>query len=412
MTKPKLWVVSELYYPETTSTGYFLTGIAEGLTKSHDVRVLCSRPTYSERGQSVPWRERHAGVAIHRMRSSTFSKDWLPGRLINMLSFSVLVALIALRHIRRGDALLVVTNPPLATLLLGVIARWKHARTVLLVHDVYPEVLHATGHLRPHGPASRLMQHVMRWVFRKYDDVVVLGRDMADLIARKIGVDRRIVVIPNWGDPSAVAPMARTENPFAATYGLTDRTVVQFSGNLGRTHDIETVLSAARRLCDRESLRFLFVGYGGKTGMIADASATLPNVLFAPRQSREMLGAMLSCSDATLIAFTSNMLGVSVPSRMYNVMAAGAPLVALSDPRSELAHVVVEEDCGWQLQTGDVDGLCDLLSFIDSPAGRVEAQRRGENGRRALMRHYTPDVVIARFAALLTETPADRSRAG
>ncbi len=412
MTKPRLWVVSELYYPETTSTGYFLTGIAEGLATSHDVRVLCSRPTYSERGRRVPWRERHAGVSIRRVRSSAFAKDWLPGRIINMLSFSILVALVALRHIRRGDAMLVVTNPPLATLLLGVVAQWKRARAVLLVHDVYPEVLHATGHLRPQGRVSRMVQHVMRWVFRKYDDVVVLGRDMADLITSKIGADRRIVVIPNWGDPSQVAPMPRDENPFAAAHGLTDCTVIQFSGNLGRTHDVETVLAAARRLRDHESLRFLFVGYGGKTGLIADASATLPNIIFAPRQPPEMLAAMLSCSDATLIAFTDNMLGVSVPSRMYNIMAAGAPLVALSDPRSELAHVVMEEECGWQLPTGDVDGLCDLLSFIDSAAGRAEAQRRGGNGRRAVMRHYTPDVVIARFAALLADAPDGPSRAG
>lgn len=412
MTKPKLWVVSELYHPETTSTGYFLTGIAEGLAASHDVRVLCSRPTYSERGQRVPWRERHKGVVIRRVRSSTFAKDSLPGRMINMLSFSVLAAAVALRNLRGNDALLVVTNPPLATLLLGLAARWKRAQSILLVHDVYPEVLHATGHLRPEGRLSRWVQQVMRWVFRNYDDVVVLGRDMADLIARKIGADRRIIIIPNWGDPDEVSPMPRSANPFALEYGLVNKTVVQFSGNLGRTHDVETVLAAARRLGDRDTLRFLFVGYGGKAGLITDASATLPNVLFAPRQPRAALGAMLSCSDATLIAFTDNMLGVSVPSRMYNVMAAGAPLVALADPESELAHVVTEEECGWQLPTGDVDGLCALLSFIDSPAGRAEARRRGGNGRSALLRRYTPDVVVAQFAALLADRRDRTSDAG
>lgn len=412
MTKPRLWVVSELYHPETTSTGYFLTGIAEGLAASHDVRVLCSRPTYSERGQRVPWFERYKGVAIRRVRSSTFAKDWLPGRVINMLSFSVLVAAAALRNMRSDDALLVVTNPPLATLLLGIVARWKRAQSILLVHDVYPEVLHATGHLSVDSRLSRLMQQVMRWVFRNYDDVVVLGRDMAELIARKIGKDRRIVIIPNWGDPIEVSPIPRSANPFAAEHGLSDRTVVQFSGNLGRTHDVETVLAAARRLRDRDTLRFLFVGYGGKTGLIAEASATLPNILFAPRQPRSTLGAMLSCSDATLIAFTDNMLGVSVPSRMYNVMAASAPLIALADQQSELAQVVAEEECGWQLRTGDIDGLCALLSFIDSPAGRAEARRRGENGRLALLRRYTPDIVVAQFAALLATRRTNASNAG
>lgn len=403
--KPILWVVSELFHPETTSTGYFVTGIAEGLAGDFDVRALCSKPTYSERGQRVPRRETHAGVDIRRMRSTDFAKDWLPGRLLNMLTFSVAVAFTALLRFHRGDAVLVVTNPPLVTLLVGMAVRLKRMRAILLVHDVYPEVLHATGHIRPGGAVSNAIQRVMRWVFRSFRDIVVLGRDMEELIRRNVGGDRRITIIPNWGDPAEVRPLARSDNPFALAYDLVGRTVVQFSGNLGRTHDIETVLEAARRLCDRSNLRFLFVGYGGKTGLIAEAGAELPNILFAPRQPREMLGPMLSCSDATLIAFTDNMLGVSVPSRMYNVMAAAAPIVALADERSELAQVIREEGCGWQFRTGDVDGLCALLASIDSEEGKAEARRRGEAGRNAMLRNYTAEIVVAQFAALIAAPP-------
>lgn len=405
--KPILWVVSELFYPETTSTGYFISGIAEGLTDGFDVRALCSKPTYSERGRSVPRREIHAKVDIRRMRSTTYSKDWLPGRVLNMFTFSIAVALTALLRFRRGDAVLVVTNPPLVTLLLGLVIRLKRLRGILLVHDVYPEVLHATGHVRPDGGASNVIQRIMRWVFRSYSDIVVLGRDMEELIRRKVDDDRPITIIPNWGDAEEVRPIARRDNPFAHAYDLVDKTVVQFSGNLGRTHDIETVLEAARRLQERSGLRFLFVGYGGKTGLISEAGEKLPNVIFAPRQPREMLGPMLSCSDATLIAFTDNMLGVSVPSRMYNVMAAAAPLVALADERSELVQVIREERCGWQLRAGDIDGLCSLIEYIDSGAGRAEARRRGDAGRQAMLQHYTEDVVISQFAALLASTPAN-----
>jgi glycosyltransferase involved in cell wall biosynthesis len=232
---------------------------------------------------------------------------------------------------------------------------------------------------------------------------------MADLIARKVGSADRIVIIPNWGDATEVAPIERSTNLFAIAHGLTNKTVAQFSGNLGRTHDVETVLAAARRLEDRDGLRFLFVGYGGKTGLVSTAGDDLSNVLFAPRQSREMLGPMLSCSDATLIAFTDDMLGVSVPSRMYNVMAAGAPIIALADGRSELAQVVREEGCGWTLDTGDIDGLCKLLIFIDSDDGRGEAVRRGAAGRRAMMRRYTSSIVVSQFADLLRRAPVQGS---
>lgn len=402
--KPTLWIVSELFHPETTSTGYFVTGIAEGLANNFDVRALCSKPTYSERGQQVARREVHAGVDIRRVRSTAFRKDWLPGRILNMLTFSMAVAVTALLRFRRVDAVLVVTNPPLVTLLLGLAVRLKRMRGILLVHDVYPEVLHATGHVRPGGAFSKAIQHVMRWAFRSFSDIVVLGRDMDELIRRKVGEDRRITIIPNWGDANEVRPIERSANPFPPASDLLDKTVVQFSGNLGRTHDVEIVLEAARRLQDRPALRFLFVGYGGKTGLISEAGGQLSNVIFAPRQSREMLGPMLSCSNVTLIAFTDQMLGVSVPSRMYNVMAAAVPIIALVDERSELAHVIREEGCGWQLRTGDVDGLCALLEFIDSDEGRAEACLRGDAGRQAMSQRYTADVVVDQFAALLTSS--------
>ena len=76
-----MWVVSELYYPEETSTGYFLSRIAESLTDTYDVRAVCAQPTYSRRGTRAPWREHHAGVDIRRCRATTLNKDVLPFRL-------------------------------------------------------------------------------------------------------------------------------------------------------------------------------------------------------------------------------------------------------------------------------------------------------------------------------------------
>lgn len=399
MTRPRLWVVSELYYPEETSTGYFLTGIAEGLADRFEVGVVCSPPTYSERAVKTARREVRRGVAIRRTRSTTFDKDWLPGRLLNMLTFTLGVVAFALRHFRRGDRLLVVTNPPLVPLLLGVVTRMKRLRGALLVHDVYPEVLHATGHVRRGSWADRAVEAVMRFAVRSFPTVVVLGRDMAEVVGRKLLPRQRVAIIPNWGDPVEVAPMPRADNPFAQAHGLVDKVVVQFSGNLGRTHDVEAVLRLADAMRDREELVFLFVGFGGKAGAIGEAARALPNVRFAPRQPREMLGAMLACSDATVIAFVDGMYGVSVPSRMYNVMAAGVPIVALADPRAELSLVVAEERCGWVV--GDAEGLRGVVEQVLTPEGRADAATRGAAGRAAMLRAYTVEQVVDGFARAL-----------
>lgn len=406
MNRPRLWVVSELYYPEETSTGYFLTRIAEGLADGFDVQVVCSRPTYSERHLKVAWREERRGTTIHRMRSTRFSKDSLVGRALNLVSFTLVAWLFCAMRTRSGDRMLVVTNPPPLPPLLGILVRLRRLRGVLLVHDVYPEVLVATGHARPDGPMVRLLAAVTRWTYRSYSDVVVLGRDMEDVARSKVANTRtRLHVIPNWGDADEIVPVARDANPFRRAHGLEGRAVVQFSGNLGRTHDVESVLDAAGALSEERDVVFCFVGYGGKSALVSQRQqqAAPGNLLFLPRQPREMLGAMLASADAAVIAFVDRMYGVSVPSRMYNIMAAGVPIIAMAHPASELAQVVREEECGWVIGPADAEALAAIARSLATPQGLADAQRRGARGRDAVLRRFTLPVVVGSFRALVAQ---------
>ena len=405
MTRPRLWVVSELYYPEETSTGYFLTRIAEGLADAFDVQVVCSRPTYSERHLKVAWREVRRGTTIHRMRSTRMNKDSLVGRVLNLVSFTLAAWLFCAWRMRRGDRVLVVTNPPPLPPLLGLLVRLRRLRGVLLVHDVYPEVLVATGHAKPGGLVVRLLGAMTRWTYRSYRDVVVLGRDMEDVARPKVADSRTgLHIIPNWGDADEIVPIARDANPFRKAHGLNGRAVVQFSGNLGRTHDVESVLEAAAIVADESGVVFCFVGYGGKSALISQhqAEAAPENLLLLPRQPREQLSAMLASADAAVIAFIDRMYGVSVPSRMYNIMAAGVPIIAMAHPASELAQVVREEECGWVIGPADANGIAAIARSLATPGGLADAQRRGARGRDAVLRRFTLPVVVEQFRTLLT----------
>ncbi len=82
--KKTLWVITELYYPENNQTGYYMTGIAEGLTQKFNVRVICGQPNYAARGTFAPKRENHKNVEILRVWSTTLNKDIIFLRLINM----------------------------------------------------------------------------------------------------------------------------------------------------------------------------------------------------------------------------------------------------------------------------------------------------------------------------------------
>lgn len=324
-------------------------------------------------------------------------------RAINILTLTASVAWFALTHFRRGDRLLVVTNPPTLPPLVGVIARWKRMDAHLLVHDVYPEVLAATGFLSVDSRGYRLLKRFFSATYGLYQSVIVLGRDMAEVVRGKVDAGRRITIIPNWGDVDEVRPVAREDNSFLRLNAIDAPCVIQFSGNIGRTHDIETVLAAARRLGDRPDILFVFAGYGGKTGVVADAIAAgeLPNVRLLPRQPRELLGPMLASATATIISFVDAMRGLSVPSRMYNVLSAATPIIAIAEADSELALVVEEDRAGWVLAPGDVDALVGLVEYLAGSEGAADAAVRGAAGRAAVVDRYTLASVLERFRQLI-----------
>ena len=398
----RLWIVSELYYPEDTSTGYFLTRIAEELARSMPVSVLCGQPTYSARGTRASVREIRNGVEIRRCRATTLDKDRLLFKLVNSTTIGLSILVQALWRIRRGEKVVVVTNPPLLPFLMALACGARRAVLLLLVHDVYPEVLVATGLARRDGVLSRLLGWLTGLLYRSATRVVVLGRDMKTLAVRKRNGDEgAVVIIPHWGDVDEVAPTPRSENELLRRLGLERSFVVQYSGNMGRPHALEQLLEAARTLRDRPDIHFLFVGMGAKRRWLERAveQGRLQNVLILPYQPRSELRVSLNACDVAVIPFIPGMSGVSVPSRMYNVMAAGKPIIAVADEDSELAHVVREERIGWVLPADRPEGLAGTI--LEARADPRGLAGMGERARAAAEGHYTLGRVGQAYRSLI-----------
>lgn len=401
----RLWVVSELYYPEMTSTGFFMTGVAEGLASAREVRVLCSQPTYSSRGTLAPVRETHNGVHIERCGGTRFDKDKLALRLVNLVTISLSIAWKVLRRVGRGDLVLVVTNPPSLPFIVYVAARLRGARVVLRIEDVYPEVLVAAGMSRPDSSLVRVVGMATRALYRRMERVIVLGRDMGALAVAKLG-DRadRMVLISNWGEVEAVTPLSRASNAVLARIGASDKFVVQYMGNMGRTHGVDTLAATALALRAVPGLHFLFIGWGARKAaleqMVVDERLTHVSVL--PGCSLDELPMYANAADIVVIAFQAGMAGVSVPSRMYNVMAAGKPIVAVAEAHSELARVVSEERIGWVVPPNDVAALAAAI-LAAAATDPVEIRAMGARSRDAVVRKYSKPPVVEAYVRLAAE---------
>lgn len=402
----KIWVVSELYYPEMTSTGYILTRLAEGLAADgSDVAVLCCQPTYSARGTHAPAQETRNGVAIRRCPGATLDKDILLFRLVNLVTITVSLFFNALWQFRRGDRVLVVTNPPSLPFLIAVACSLRGAHCLLLVHDVYPELLVAVDKLRASHPLVRGLSWLSRILYRKVRHVVVLGRDMQARITETAEIGREHVsIITNWADLDQVAPVRKDDNVLRGELHIRDKFVLEYAGNIGYPNDVESIVEAARTLSGDSDVHFLFIGSGAKRRWVEDAIVRnqLTNVTLLPNRPREDQNNFLNACDVAIVSLVSNMKGISVPSRMYNIMAAGKPIIAITEPQSELALAVEEEDIGWVVPPGNADRLVNVIRQARSAPLRLAEM--GARARKAAESKYAYEHVLRSYVELFGRT--------
>jgi colanic acid biosynthesis glycosyl transferase WcaI len=153
-------------------------------------------------------------------------------------------------------------------------------------------------------------------------------------------------------DGSLIKPIPAPDNELRSAWGLRDHFVVGYAGNLGRAHDIDTVLKATaalRGVVSPKPIRFLFVGGGAlRPRLEAEAARlSLTNVEFRDYQPREHLAAALCVADVHLVILNPKLEGLIVPSKFYAVAAAGRPVIFIGDRSGELARIVDEEGIGF-----------------------------------------------------------------
>jgi colanic acid biosynthesis glycosyl transferase WcaI len=398
----RLWVVTELYYPEMTSTGYYLTQIAEGLAGDFDVKVICGQPNYSARGVVAPKHEVHNDVEIFRAFGTTLDKNVIIFRLINMLTISVSVFFKALMKFQKGDKVLVVTTPPSMPFITALASLVKGAEHVLLIHDNYPEILIAVGKSSENSLFVKTLNFFNRWLYKYAAKIIVVGRDMKELVTQKTaGLDIPIVTIPNWAELETVSPAARQTNSLLDELGLLDKFVFLYAGNMGHPNDLESILHCAERLKERPEVHFIFLGTGVKKGWLISKirEKRLDNITVLDPKPRTEQTVFLNACDVALVSLVTKMWGVSMPSRTYNILAAGKPILALTEKASELARVVEEDEVGWVVPPCEPGKLFDTINEIVD--GRNQLAGIGARARKAALERYSLRTAVEDYRSAL-----------
>jgi len=245
------------------------------------------------------------------------------------------------------------TVPPTAYLM----APWFRGKYSILVFDLYPDALKANG-FRENGLLCRLWSRRNKRVFNHAHMIYTLSDAMKTGINR-YSADRDIRVIPNWSAFSRLVPIPKESNIILKRDGLQGKFVIQYSGNIGVTHNVETLLELAETLRDETEIIFQIIGRGERSNEIARRikNSGLTNCLMLPFRDDSELYESLCEADIAVIILDDKTPDISIPSKIYNIMSAGLPIMAIASHDSGLAELVTRHQLGKVFEKNDISGM-------------------------------------------------------
>ena len=281
----------------------------------------------------------------------------------------------------RDDEVFFVSVPPMGYLLNLVLPH----RFSMVIWDVYPDTLRITGMKQTH-PVYRLWAALNRRSFRKAWRIFTISEGMAKNLSQYVG-RRRLIVHPIWSIFQENTCIPPEQNPFVREHGLADRFVVQYSGNIGVTHNVEALIDVAECLRGEERILFQIVGRGPRQPVIERLirERNLGNVQMLPFQSDEMFPYSLSAADLGVVILHESVSRGSVPSKAYNQMSFGIPGLYIAGSDSELARYAREYGHARCFAAEDLDGIA---QFIRELATDEELHRTMQARAEAASKHF------------------------
>ena len=367
--------INRFYAPDISATSQMLTDLTvEMASNGLDVKVICSKTLYNDTNVTLPPRESLNKVEVIRVPSTRFGRGRVWSRLLDYATFYLSMLLKIMLVAKKGDWVIAKTDPPLMSIPLVAVAFLKRARLANWLQDIFPEIAESAGFSFKvpfiHRNLMRLLYYLRDRSLNWSDFNVVLSKEMKTLLVERGIVAEKLQIIPNWSDPEAIKPLAISDNPKRQQWGLENKFVVGYSGNMGIAHDLDTIVEAASLLKEESNLVFLMIGAGfRKNFMIVEVEkrGLTDSIIFKPYQPRKELSESLGCADVHLVSLRPNMEGLIVPSKFYGVCAAGKPVIYLGSSESYIGRTIRQHNCGIVVEGDGQQLAAAILNYARNP---------------------------------------------
>lgn len=402
----KLSIITQFYPPDYAATGQLIEELATQLRhQGLHIHIFTGQPGYAfqKEKESAPAIERKDKLLIMRSRTARLWPRRIRGKAVNGLLFCLRSGFHLLKTCWRGDVLLLTTAPPFLPL-LGYLANLCFGLPyVCLLYDLYPDVAVELQVVSGRHWLVKFWNVINREIWKHARGLIVLSPSMKERIVAKCpDIADKITVIHSWADPKSITPLSKQNNWFAHKHNLVEKFTVLYSGNMGRCHDMETILAAAQEL-RQEPIQFVFIGDGARRQDCIEYvnNLGLNNCLFLPYQDKKDLPYSLTACDLSLVSISPGMEGLVAPSKLYGILAAGRPVAVICEEHSYLRQLMEEAHCGFAFNNGDGKGLA---AFIRRLAQDTQlANQMGKAGRRYLQSNFTLEIVAQQYSDVLSQ---------
>lgn len=320
------------------------------------------------------------------------------------MMFCVRAGLHLLRLGRRCDVLLLTTAPPYLSILGYLFHLIFGVPYICLLYDIYPDITIQLNVISEQHYLAKFWRYLNHKIWGNAQRLIVLSPTMKEQILTLYPeVADKISVIHSWAEPDWIVPLEKQDNWFAKQHDLVESFTVLYSGNMGRCHDLETILETAQ-LLRNSAVKFVFIGDGAKRSHCIDTveKLGLTNCCFLPYQDKQLLPYSLTACDLALVSVSQNMEGLVAPSKIYSALAAARPIAVICAPHCYLHQMMTDAGCGETFRHQDSRGLAEFILHLS--AHPTLAQAMGKRGRDYLKTHFTPHLISQQYAQILRQS--------
>lgn len=396
-------IVTPYFWPILAASTHLMKDLAEGLAESGmAVTVLTNAPA------SWP-----GGAEDHPQLRGRVHRAWNPflrrlGVAQKLGEYAWFLAYFVLRglFVRNIDLIFVASTPPLAGLPAALLARLKGAKMVYNLQDIFPDSAVVGGLLSGGSPTYRLLKRAEALTYRLSDRVSSISPAFSDHVLRLVP-GARVDMVENWVDTDRIRPKEADEDPAIAAFRQGGAFVVQYAGNMGFMQNLEVILQAARELREVRDILFVFIGDGNaKAGLETWARAEgLGNCVFLPMQPLDRVPSVYNACDVGVIPLKPGAAHIAVPSKTWNYLAAGRPVIGCVEEDSPLAVAIRESGSGSVVPPSDAGALARVILAYRDALDRVRSE--GRRGREHVEAHLSKRMAIARFLRMFNEMTAE-----